>query len=78
MDMTIRQAASENLWNLYVNGNLAVSLETRNVVECIAEALRNAQPVGLYSEGAEIADAIRRDRVKRRAARVDWAGQHGL
>ena len=62
MNISIRPAADPSYFNLYVDGYLAVSYESMAVCEEIAHNLRGYEPgsIGCYSEGAEVADVIRR------------------
>ena len=62
MIVTIRPASDPSYFNLYVDGMLAVSYESMAVCEEIAHNLRGYEPESMacYSEGAEVADVIRR------------------
>lgn len=60
MNVTIEPSASRvNCYNLYVNGNIAVSLESMAVCEKVKEAILRPSTRRSYSEGAEVADRIR-------------------
>lgn len=62
LQVEMKPDASGKFWNLYVNGHVALALESYGVCSAVQAELESAAPRGFYSEAAEVADTIRRTR----------------